>query len=150
MNTIITLSEPQTKKEFEAYYLLRYELLRKPWNQPVGTEKDEIESQCIHVMACDKNNNILGVCRLQFNSEAEAQLRYMAVKEKAQHTGVGKQLLMYAEAKAMQKGAGTLILQARETAVAFYKKCGYIIVEKTYLMWNEIQHYLMEKKLDKK
>jgi hypothetical protein len=38
-------------------------------------------------------------------------------------------------------------LQARENAVGFYKRCGYAVKEKSYLMWEVIQHYLMEKEL---
>lgn len=143
----IIISEPQTQEQFDAYYLLRYEILRKPWNQPIGSEKDNIETDCIHLMACNENKTVVGVCRLQFNSEAEAQLRYMVVKTDTQHTGVGRQLINYCEKLAIQKNADKLILQARDTAIEFYKKCGYTVVEKTYLMWNEIQHYLMEKKL---
>jgi N-acetylglutamate synthase-like GNAT family acetyltransferase len=126
---------------------LRYDVLRKPWNQPSGSEKDNQEDTSIHIMACDENNNVSGVCRLQFNSAAEAQLRFMGVKENTQGLGIGKKLIEYAEARAKQKGAEKMVLQAREIAVEFYKKCGYSIVEKSFLMWDEIQHYLMDKKL---
>lgn len=139
--------EPQTQKEFEAYYLLRYETLRKPWNKPLGSEKDEQENESIHLMACDENRNILGVCRVQFNSSDEAQLRYMAVKGGTQGLGIGKKLIEFAERKAREKSAEKMILQSREIAIGFYEKCGYTIVEKSYLMWEQIQHYLMEKKL---
>ncbi len=98
-------------------------------------------------MACDKNNFVLGVCRLQFNSPAEAQLRFMGVKENTQGLGIGKKLIEYAEQKAKNAGASKMILQAREIAVEFYKKSGYTIVEKSFLMWDEIQHYLMAKEL---
>ncbi|OFY84560.1 MAG: hypothetical protein A3F72_14195 [Bacteroidetes bacterium RIFCSPLOWO2_12_FULL_35_15] len=141
------LLEPQTQKEFEAYYLLRYQTLRKPWNKPSGSEKDDQENESIHLMACDENRNILGVCRLQFNSSIEAQLRYMAVKEGTQGLGIGKKLIEFAEQKAKEKSAEKMILQSREIAIGFYEKCGYRIVEKSYLMWDQIQHYLMEKKL---
>ncbi|CAN5489337.1 hypothetical protein BH10BAC1_BH10BAC1_13400 [soil metagenome] len=127
--------------------MLRFEVLRKPWNQPPGSEKDNNEDTSIHIMACDQNAEILGVCRLQFNSSTEAQLRFMGVKENTQGLGIGKKLISYAEQKAKQEGATKLILQAREIAVEFYKKSGYSIVEKSFLMWDEIQHYLMEKKL---
>lgn len=143
----IIIAEPQTQKEFEAYYLLRYETLRKPWGQPIGSEKDEQENESIHLMACDDDKNVLGICRLQFNSSVEAQLRYMGVKENTQGLGIGKKLIEYAERTAKEKGAQKLILQSRESAVGFYEKCGFKIVEKSYLMWNEIQHYLMEKEL---
>jgi predicted GNAT family N-acyltransferase len=143
----IILFEPQTPNEFEAYYLLRFEILRKPWKMPAGSEKDELENESIHIMACDENKNILGVCRLQFNSPAEAQLRYMAVKEGTQGLGVGKKLIEFAQEKAKQKGTEKITLQSREIAVGFYEKCGFKVIEKSYLMWDEIQHYLMEKAL---
>lgn len=143
----VRIIEPQTKEQFEAYFLTRYETLRKPWSQPPGSEKDEQEDECIHIMAVNAANEVIGVCRLQFNSPSEAQLRYMGVKESAQGLGIGRMLILYAEQKAKQRSAGRMILQARETALDFYKKCGYEIIEKSYLMWGEIQHYLMLKLL---
>jgi predicted GNAT family N-acyltransferase len=140
----IKIIEPQTKEQFEAYYLLRYEVLRKPWNQPPGSEKDEQENESFHFMAL-KNNEAVGVCRLQFNTSIEAQIRYMGVKENVKGSGIGKKLISFAEEKAKAKNAEKVILQAREIAVDFYKKCGYSVVEKSYLMWGKIQHYLMKK-----
>ena len=145
MNKSIRIIEPQTPKEFEAYYLLRYEVLRKPWNQPIGSEKDDLETHCTHAMAVDDNNSVIGVCRMQFNSPTETQLRYMGVADSAQGYGVGKKLLGCMEDKAKKMGGTKMILQSREAAVDFYLKCGYAIVEKSYLMWGEIQHYLMSK-----
>lgn len=149
MNNPVSIKEPQTPKEFEAYYLLRYEILRKPWNQPPGSEKDAQEDTSVHIMATDtdEHKNVLGVCRIQFNSDSEAQLRFMAVKEDTQGLGIGRKLIEYAEAKAKGNGASSMILQSREIAVEFYKKCGYAVIEKSFLMWGEIQHYLMRKNL---
>jgi N-acetylglutamate synthase-like GNAT family acetyltransferase len=143
----IKIIEPQTIQQFEAYYLLRFDVLRKPWNQPPGSEKDDMENNSVHAMAVDENNNILGVCRLQYNSPMEAQLRYMGVKTETQGLGIGKKLIDYLEDKARSNGAKKMILHSREIAVDFYKKCGYEVIEKSYLMWGEIQHYLMEKTL---
>ena len=145
MKQPIRIIEPQTPKEFEAYFFLRYEVLRKPWNQPLGSEKDENENTSIHLMAIDENNSVLGVCRLQFNSHTEAQLRFMAVKKDLQGLGIGRRLIEYAELKAQNEGASSMILQARENAIDFYKKCNYSLKEKSFLMWNQIQHYLMIK-----
>jgi predicted GNAT family N-acyltransferase len=38
-----------------------------------------------------------------------------------------------------------LILQSRENSVKFYESLGYAVKEKTYLLFNEIQHFLMIK-----
>ena len=143
----IVIVAPQTEEEFEAYFLLRYQVLRKPWNKPKGSEKDDMENKCIHAMAIDENNNLVGVCRLQFNSIDEAQIRYMAVAELIQGKVIGKTLINYLENKAREKGIQKIILQSRSSAVEFYIKCGYQVRGKSYLMWGEIQHFLMEKNL---
>ncbi len=147
MNYTVKIIEPQTPQEFEAYYLIRFNTLRKPWNQPLGTEKDQYEKNSIHVMAVDGSNNVLGVCRLQYNSPTEGQLRFMGVTEDARGMGIGKLLIEYLEKKAKNNGAQRMILQARENAIPFYLKSGYTIKEKTHLLWGEIQHYLMSKEL---
>lgn len=147
LNQIIKIIEPQSPEEFEAYYLVRYNTLRKPWNQPLGSEKDNHEAESIHAMAVKENNEVIGVCRLQYNSATEAQLRFMSVIDEAQGLGIGRLLIDYMEQKAKNHGTTTMILQARENAVDFYKKCGYSVKEKTFLLWNIIQHYLMTKEL---
>jgi predicted GNAT family N-acyltransferase len=136
--------QPVTEKDFEAYYQLRYDTLRKPWNQPLGTEKDDKENESIHLFALD-GEIPAGVCRIQFNNEKEAQVRFMGVDEKFRGKGVGKVLMEEAEKITKENKRSLIVLQARENAVPFYKSCGYTIREKTFLMWNEIQHYLMEK-----
>lgn len=148
MNNKIKIIEPQTQQEFEAYYLVRYQTLRKPWNQPIGSEKDEFESSSIHAMALNGKDEIIGVCRLQKNTDFEFQIRFMGVIDEAQGLGVGKKLIDYLEKKATSLGAQKMILQARENALPFYLKCGYSIKQKSFVLWNIIQHYLMEKELN--
>ncbi len=141
----ITIVEPQTSEEFEAYFLVRYNVLRKPWRKPIGSEKDEMEKDCTHAMAIDSNGNIIGVCRLQFNSPSQAQIRYMAVIESEQGQGIGSRLLHYMEDKAKRNNVKNVILHARSSALNFYLNCGYVNNGKSYLLWDSIQHYLMSK-----
>lgn len=144
---MIELRAPKTQQEWDKYYQLRWEVLRNPWNQPKGSEKDNAEDTSLHFMAIDSTNKVLGVCRLQKNSDAEGQIRFMAVAKDAQGKGIGKKLIHAAEIKAKEIGLSTIILQARENAVPFYESCNYQIQEKTFLLFDTIQHYLMTKKL---
>jgi ribosomal protein S18 acetylase RimI-like enzyme len=137
---------PRTEREYEKYYDLRWRILRKPWNQPRGSEKDELEGQSIHLMACEKGK-VVGMGRVHFNSPKEAQIRYMAVEEGLQGKGVGTMILRELEKRAEEKGAGHIILNARESAVGFYKKHGYRIVGKARTLFGVIPHYKMRKKL---
>jgi ribosomal protein S18 acetylase RimI-like enzyme len=143
----MVVTSPQSEQDFAKYYQLRWEILRKPWGQPKGSEVTTEEDSCIHAMVLADSGEILGVARLQFNSPQTAQIRFVAVAQQAQGKGVGKLLMDYLEKIAKEKGATEVVLDARENAVPFYKKINYQITEKTYLLFNEIQHYRMVKKL---
>ena len=148
MNSLpYTVRQPETKTEFKDYYHLRWKLLRAAWHQPEGSEFDDIETSCFHVIAIDTEDTIIGVARLQFNSESEAQIRYMAVSPAFERNGIGHSMICYMEDLAMRTGHHNMILNARESAVGFYKKLGYEVTGKSYLLFDEIQHYKMQKHL---
>ena len=140
--------EPNSSAEFEQYYNLRYEVLRKPWLQPKGSEKDDGDKSSIHRMIIDESNGkAVAVGRLQFNTSEEAQIRYMAVSDNYQLKGYGNIIVKTLEDIALNEGIRNIILQARENALKFYWKNGYEIIEKSYLLFDEIQHWLMVKKI---
>ncbi len=129
--------EPKSLEEFKKYYNLRYEILRKPWSQPKGSERDEGENISIHRMIIDeKTGKALAVGRLQFNSTHEAQIRYMAVADEFQGKGLGSQIISALEDIARGKGCKMMILQARGNALEFYKNNGYEIDKKTHLLFS--------------
>ena len=141
----IKIKQPKTEDDFKPYYQLRWQLLRAPWNQPEGSEVDDIEDQCFHLMAVDDNNEVIAVARLQFNSDDEAQIRYMAVAGAYERQGIGRELINSMETYAGESARRKIVLDAREPAVGFYQKLGYTVVEKSYLLFDEIQHYRMMK-----
>ena len=144
---MIRIIEPSTPTEWDSYYQLRWETLREPWNQPKGTEKDNMEETSIHFFALE-GDIPFGVCRMQYNDENIAQVRFMGVSEKSRGKGVGSVVLKHAELRAKKDHRKVMILQARDYAVPFYEVNGYKVTEKTFLLWETIQHYLMEKRLD--
>jgi predicted GNAT family N-acyltransferase len=141
------LKQPQEKSEFKQYYHLRWKLLRAPWKQAEGSEVDDIENQCFHIMAIDNKDKVIGVARLQFNTATEAQIRYMAVSEIHQGQGIGHELVNTLEQHAIKSHYKKIVLDAREPALPFYEKLGYEVIEKSYLLFDEIQHFRMIKKL---
>lgn len=145
-NSSFIIEQPSTKQDFEIYYQLRYEVLRKPWGQPLGSEIDETDNKSIHAFI--KNKNVAIACaRLHYIDIVTAQIRYMAVHPDYQGKGLGKLVIAYLENIAKQNNRSIMILQARENAVKFYESCGYTVKEKSYLLFEEIQHYLMEKEI---
>jgi len=137
---------PVTSKEWDAYYQLRWEELRKPWNQPIGSEKDADENAFYHLAAFE-DEKILGVGCLKMINEQEAQIRFMAVANSLQRKGVGVSLMNALEVEAFSRRAHKVVLHAREIAIPFYEYCGYKMIEKSYLLYDAIQHYLMSKEI---
>ena len=141
------IKSPETPEEFEKYYYLRWKILRAPWNQPKGSEKDDLDKQSIHIIAVE-NDEVIGVGRAHFNSSSEAQFRYMAVDEQWQGKGIGKLILNELEKRVVEKRAEKIILHARDNAVKFYKRNGYKIVKPSHTLFGVIPHYLMEKTIE--
>lgn len=140
------IKQPESPDEFKQYYDLRWRILRAPWGEPEGSEVDEIEEQCFHIMVSN-DGKAVGVGRLQFNSAVEAQIRYMAVEKAYEGNGIGRMIVNTLEQEARNKNMCTVILDAREPAVGFYQTLGYTIDKKSYVLFNEIQHFRMVKRL---
>jgi predicted GNAT family N-acyltransferase len=146
-NTAFKIATPTTSQDFEKYFQLRWEVLRKPWNQNKGTEQDDLEHSCIHKMILCDDDRVVACGRLQFNNEVEGQIRYMAVDGDFQGNGLGSLILEQLEVIAKENARKYIVLQARENALSFYKNNGYHEIEKSFLLYDNIQHYLMRKEL---
>jgi predicted GNAT family N-acyltransferase len=141
------IRSPETDQEWKAYFHLRYEVLRAPWNQPKGSERSPEDPLALHLAWFEKGE-ILGILRLDtFQNETVAQIRFMAVANKQQGKGIGKKLMLHAEELTKGKNFQSIMLQARDTAIPFYQSLGYSLVQKSYLLFDTIQHYEMRKDL---
>lgn len=138
------ITAPLSKADYKHYYFCRWELLRKPWNQSLET--DGLENVSVHRMAV-LDNEVVAVGRLHFLNNTTAQIRYMAVKQKYEKQGIGKAIYIALEKEAYKNGIKFIILNAREHAIGFYEKIGFSVIKKTNLLFDQIQHYEMQKKL---
>jgi GNAT superfamily N-acetyltransferase len=143
----IRVVEPVTPAEFRHYYELRWKTLRAPWNQPRGSERDPLDAASTHLMAVDSAHRVLGVGRLHFSAIGEARIRYMGVDAEYRRQGVGSRILYTLEEKARALGAARIVLDARETALGFYCKHGYVACRAGPMLFDRIAHVVMEKRL---
>jgi predicted GNAT family N-acyltransferase len=143
----VKVTRPKTKEEFDRYYELRWRVLRKPWQQPRGSEKDERENRAEHIMVCDDRDTCIGVGRLHFNTKTEAQIRYMAVDERHRGRGIGKMILVELERIAREKGATSIVLNARDDAISFYRNIGYEELGPGHTLFGSVKHVKMGKRL---
>lgn len=142
----LQLKSPQTAAEWQAYYQLRWQVLRAPWQQPPGSEQDELEAQSTHLMLVAENGDIAAVGRLHQLDATTAQVRYMAVAEAWQGQGAGARILQGLEQHAIALGLQSVLLNARETALKFYLKQGYQVVAAAATQFG-ISHQRMQKRL---
>ena len=144
----LPLGCPRSEAEWNDYFDLRWRVLRAPWQQPRGSEKDDIETVSQHLMIAGKDSRPLAIGRLHFNTPAEAQVRFMAVDPSAQGRGLGGRILQEFERRARAAGAKSIVLNARDDAQRFYLKHGFVVVGPAPTIFNAVRHVRMRKTLD--
>ena len=142
----IIIKEPVSQNEFNEYYNIRWKILREPLGGSLNSTKDDLENASYHLIALI-NDEIIGIGRIHEVNDTQCQIRYMGVVKKYQKSNVGTMLLNNLELYAKKKNKKYIILHARETALNFYIKNRYKIVEKSHLLLGKIQHYLMKKEM---
>lgn len=119
------LREPSSTAEWQQYYQLRWQILRQPWQQPLGSERDELEAEAHHLMLVNTDGDIAAVGRLHKCTNTLAQVRYMAVADAYRGKGAGRRILQGLEQQAVKWQCQCITLNARESAQDFYHKLGY-------------------------
>ena len=154
MPSPVPVQPPRTPAEWDAYYALRYAVLRQPWQQPPGSERApaDAEPTTAHALllgpaAPGTPPAALAVGMLQRVDARQGQVRFMAVAPAAAGTGLGRRVLAYLEAQARAAGLAELVLHARHTATEFYEKQGYAVVGPSHTLFGVLPHWLMRKEL---
>lgn len=148
-----TVRPPQSPAEWEAYYHLRYAVLRQPWQQPPGSERSPADAEpgTIHALLLDPHSPgapvALAVGMLQPTTAQQGQVRFMAVAPQAAGQGLGRQIMAALETQAQAAGLSEIVLHSRESAVGFYERLGYAVVEPSHTLFGVIPHFLMRKQL---
>lgn len=140
--------EPDTQADWDSYFDLRWRILRQPWGQPRGSERDSRDEKSFHLMIRDQRGSALAVGRLHLNSPDEAQVRYMAVDPSRQRSGLGTKILQGLENRARSQGVKRIVLNARANAVDFYARQGYHATGPGETLFGEVQHTKMSKNLE--
>jgi len=156
----IRLLSPQSQTDWNRYYQLRWQLLRKPWQQPPGSERDEFDdhgdaqdagtTMACHIMAVDNNDTLIGVGRLHPTPDNTAQIRYMAVLEDRRRQKIGHKIITALESRAYEWGVQRITLNARNDFIGFYIKMDYQEIGPGQTLFNCIQHTRMQKQLIEK
>ncbi|CNI97017.1 MULTISPECIES: fatty acid biosynthesis protein FabY [Yersinia] len=140
------LRVPITEQELKDYYQFRWEMLRKPLHQPVGSEKDAYDAMAHHQMVVDEQGKPVAIGRLYINADNEAAIRFLAVDPAVRGKGLGTLVAMTLESVARQEGVKRVVCSAREDAVDFFAKLGFVSQgEITAPQTTPVRHFLMIK-----
>lgn len=100
-----------------------------------------IDKNIIGVLSVFKNNNVI------FNTENQFQIRGMAILKKFQRKGFGDELVKHSEEHVKSQFGKLIWFNARESAVPFYEKLGYIKIGEPFSIADIGIHYIMIKEI---
>ena len=141
------IDTPVSEQDFADYFEFRWEMLRKPWNFPLGSEKDEYEQVSQHRMIRGVNGEVIAVGRVHMNSAEEAQIRHVAVAHDAQGKGLAKMIMSALESVARQEGAVRMVTNSRELSTPFFTSCGFEIEKEAPRELGKLKRQQMVKRL---
>lgn len=107
--------------------MFRWQVLKEPFNFPVGAEKDEYETVAEHRMLVNGSGTIAAVGRVHLNVQDEAQIRHIAVSSEHRKKGLGAMMLSALEEVAIKDGAVRAVTNSLDTSVEFFTACGYSV-----------------------
>jgi predicted GNAT family N-acyltransferase len=100
-----------------------------------------IDKNIIGVLSVFKNNNVI------FNTENQFQIRGMAILKKFQRKGFGDEIVKHSEEHVKSQFGKLIWFNARESAVPFYEKLGYIKIGEPFSIADIGIHYIMKKEI---
>ena len=131
--------------EYRDALRLREDILRKPLRLTITEQELTHDVDCFHLGGFD-GTQLRAVLLLQPLDQHTVKMRQVAVSHDVQRSGVGAQLIAFAERFARQRSYGAMIAHARATALGFYLRLGYTAVGDEFIE-TTIPHRLVTKAL---
>ena len=143
------IKQPCCEEEFNEMYNLRWKILNHPWNQPKGSEKDEIDfcNERVFYFISMIKGQIIGTARFHVNNEYEGDIKYLAVHDDYRGQGIGKNLIAHIEWFAIGLGIPYITLNVIKKAQCLFEKLNYQIIGEGPLLFNEEKQYKMGKNI---
>lgn len=124
---------------------LRDAVLRAPLGLTLSAEELAADADCRHFVGMMEAEVIATLLLTPLDAET-VKMRQVAVRPDRQGGGSGAALVRFAEAAARQAGFREMLAHARETAVPFYQRLGYVAAADTFIE-TTIPHRVVRKRL---
>ena len=123
---------------------MRDRILRVPLGLTWSTADLEGEGEQLHFGLFDESGTLIACVVVKLLDADTAKVRQMAVDEPRRGIGTGRRLLQGVEEILRQKGVRRIEMDARDTAIGFYRKLGYEIEGEEFTQVT-IPHFRMTK-----
>ncbi|HVP62785.1 MAG TPA: GNAT family N-acetyltransferase [Myxococcaceae bacterium] len=100
-------------------------MLRRPLGHGRGAVTFPFEAESLHLVALD-GDRVVGCVLFHPEGPGTGRLFQMAVEPERQGTGLGTRLVRALEGEVTERGFREITLHARDTAVGFYARLGYV------------------------
>lgn len=109
---------------------LRIEQFFKGHPNPTDLINDQFEKTGTHLI-CLLNDSVIGTGRLNIENH-QGIISQMAIDSQYQNKGIGKTILEQLINQCKEHNVNEIVLNARETAINFYKKYGFKITSEKF------------------
>jgi ribosomal protein S18 acetylase RimI-like enzyme len=110
---------------------LRFHALREPLGMGRDTVRFEFEDESLHLVA-HRGDRVLGCVLFFADGQGGGRLFQMAVDPSLQGQGMGRILVEHLEDRLRADGIKRVILHARDHAIGFYERLGYVCFGEPY------------------
>lgn len=131
----------------EATHDLRRKVLREGRADAVVTFDEDAHAGTRHLVVLDDNEAVVATATFVPHAGGVWQLRGMAVDPAVQGQGVGRLALDAGVALVQAAGGRHLWANGRDTALAFYERCGWIVVGEGFFTPTGLPHHRIERDL---
>lgn len=131
--------------QYQQTILLRDKVMRQPLGLSIKNEDLSYEQQATTLVVYD-SDTLLGTGIYVILDDSTMRVNFLCVDFNLQKMGIGRIILEEIEKRTRQLGIKKITLNARLTALDFYKKLGFVEYGEVFLMKAApIEHICMEK-----
>ncbi|SDA29807.1 Acetyltransferase (GNAT) domain-containing protein [Ruminococcus sp. YE71] len=136
----------ETWQQAGAYYV-RIQGMAKQHGITLRREFDEHDAPDTKYIVLTDSDFPVATCRFFPIGEGSAMIGRVVVLPEYRGKGLGRRVILEAEAWLGELGAKTAVIESRDVAVGFYEKLGYTVTDSTVIHGDTFDCIRMEKEL---
>ncbi|MDX8045813.1 GNAT family N-acetyltransferase [Gracilibacillus sp. S3-1-1] len=125
------LQQVNNEQELQDAYKVRFDVFVEEQGVPKELEIDELENEAVHFIGYE-NGQPVAASRMRF-VDGYAKMERICIAKSERKKGYGRDILLFMEEAAKEKGMQKAKLNAQTHAEAFYQSLGYQTVSGEFM-----------------